>query len=449
MADRIPPHDLNAERAVIGSCLIAREACETATAALTSADFYAPQHQAAFHAIATLTAAGERVDQVVVAAGIPDQHDAIVWLTELMNETPAVSNVGRYAQVVLDHSKSRALIVIGARLTDAGYAQEQAVDVARTVSDQLAESELLRRHADSIIHGYYDDMATLDSGEDRDEVQPWIARGLLRRGQRLLVVAKAGIGKSTLLRQIGYCAENGVHPWTGQRTEQERRALIVELEAGAWDITSSTRTILFGLQRSVDSHSVFDLRRPALLHRPGGIDIRSPEGLAALEAAIQRSQPQVLVMGPIKYMSMMKPGENYETAALALHATLNTLSARYGFAIALEAHFSRGDHGAPGGSERWVDWPDVGFSIHPPDDDTSTRIVPGGTGVEMTVKQFRVPRDSDIWLPSTVIRGADKRLPWSVEDRNDPLRYGSTLFGARYGGVPASDYRPHNQDEVF
>jgi len=444
---RLPPHDLDAERAVLGACLIANEACIAAIETLQPGDFYAPQHAAVFDAIRILTLAEERVEPIVIASMLPDGLDtALPWLLDMLNASPSVSNTRRYASTVLEHSKSRSLIMIGSQLVDSGYNGEPAADVARVFSEQLSESELLRRHADARIKGFYEDMATLDTGEDRGEAQPWIAEGLLRRGQRLLIAAKAGLGKSTLLRQLAFCAENGVHPWTGQRTEKPRRALVVELEAGDWDITASMRSILFGLKRSCDVASVFDLSRPALLHRPGGLDIRSSEGMAALEAAIQRVSPELVVIGPVKYMSIIRPGENYETAALALHGVLNTLSSRYRFALAMEAHFSRGDHGAPGGSERWVDWPDVGFSIHPPEEDVTTRVVVGGTGTEITVKQFRIPRDADIWLPSKLIRGADRRLPWSVDDQPDPYKWSATMFETRFGGYNGET---HEQGAAF
>lgn len=441
---RIPPHDLPAEEALLGACLLSNPAIEAAMSALTPADFYSPLNQRVFDAMCVLHTAGERADQVTLAGMIDDEAADIVYLSSLMMETPSVSGVLQYASLILEASKLRSLILIGANLVDAGYRGDPPAEVARTTSLELGDSELLRRRTDANIQGFYEDIGTLDPGGNRDEHQPWLSEGVLRRGQRLLVVAKAGLGKSFLLRQIAWTSQNGVHMWTGQPTERARPALIVELEAGEWDITDSTRALAVSLSRSLDCN-IGDVQRPALLHRAGGLNLRSPEGLAALEAVIQRVQPEVVCMGPVKYMSQILPGENYENAALALHAILNTLIARYGCAIAMEAHFSRGDHGSPGGSERWVDWPDVGFALHPPENDVSNRIVAGGVGTEIDVKPFRVPRDAGIWLPDTLIRGAAHRLPWSADDGSDPMHLGSSVFATRYGGQPASSYVAHPQ----
>lgn len=439
---QVPPHDLAAERAVLGCCLLSTDATTAAISTVTSADFYNPRHQQTFDAITVLHLADEHVDHVSVASALGASFDEspMTWLHELTLETPAVSAVRRYATTVLEHAKSRSLIHIGAELADAGYNGQPAQAVANRIAEQLADSELLRRHEVGNLRGFYHDIGELDPGVDRDDSQPWIAHGFLRRGQRALVVAKAGIGKSTFLRQLAFCAEAGVHPLTGQVTEKPRRALIVELEAGQWDITASTRDILLGLRRAMQLRSAEDIPRPSLLHRPGGLDIRTPSGRAALEAAIQREQPELVVMGPVKYMGSIKPGENYETAALGLHALLNDLLSRYQFALAMEAHFSRGDHGVPGGSERWVDWPDVGFTIHPHEADQDRPLVPTPSGTEMIVRQFRISRDSDIWLPRTLIRGAKNRLPWSVDDQPDPIRSGTSMFVQRYGGNPGDHH---------
>jgi replicative DNA helicase len=441
------PQDAAAEEALIGACLLAHEAIANSRDVVTPSDFFNRFHGQIYETMLHLVDAGESVDVVSVSDAFPteEREQSIVEMARLQNQTPAISNASRYARQVLLASQQRALIFVGADLTDAGYEHTRSPgEVAERYSEVLANHELLRRHGGGSLVGYYPDIATIDVGADREEAQPWIARGVLRRNQRLLVVARAGLGKSTLLRQLAFCAVNGVHPLTEQPTERKRRALIIELEAGLWDISDSMRDILMALRRSRQLHSAFDLERPALLHRPGGLDIRSPEGRSAVELAIQRAEPDLVVMGPIKYMFAMKPGENYEIAALAVHGILNDMMDRYRFALALEAHFSRGDHGAPGGSERWVDWPDVGFGLHPPEEAP----IPPPPSTEMTVTQFRNPRDSKIYFPPKIMRGIPKHLPWLALDDLDPARPGRSLFAERYGGVREADYEAFEQADL-
>lgn len=445
--ERRLPYDVEAEQAVLGACVLAAEACDISLALLTPADFFRPLHQHVFEAIRTLYLAGHPVDVLSVGA-LTDQHEPRIreLLNEMANATPSVSSA-HYANAVLAHSKSRALIALGSEIVAAGYDRHPAADAAAHFAAVLTDSELLSRYANVVLRGFHDDVGTMDSGVSRDDAQPWIARGVLRRGQRLMVVARAGVGKSVLLRQLAYCAESGVHPWTGQPTETPRRALMVELEAGEWDVVDSMRTLLFSVQRALGAHSVAEVPRPAILHRPGGLDLREPEGLAALEAAIQRTQPELVCMGPVKYMSISKANENYEIAALRLMGILNGLIEKHQFGLALEAHFSRGDHGAPGGSERWVDWPDAGFGVHPPDDDITLPFETGGDGTVMAVKAFRIPRDNRVWLPTALVRGKSGELPWMAPDGKD--RRERSIYATRWGGTAGELYvRIGRQDPI-
>lgn len=451
MAERNPPHNIQAEESLLGSMLLSRRAThEALEAGVLAGDFYKPIHAVIYEAMVSLDLRGVAIDPVTVAdqlahMGRLDDVGGGQYLLGLMNATPSASALN-YAAIVRDVAMLRSMISAAADISQLAY--DNPADVTQAIAEAQAIIGRVATTADTrLLHGYYDDAGMLGSGEGRDDIQPWIAKGVLRRHQRLLVVARAGIGKSTYLRQLAYCCENGVHPYTGQPTEKPRRTLVVELEAGEWDIASSLQAIGFALQRATLVASVFELSRPALLHRPGGLDIRSPLGLATLEAAIRRTQPELVVMGPVKYLSIAKPGENYEIAALALMGLLNELIERYDFALAMEVHFSRGDHGAPGGSERWVDWPDSGFGLHPPSDDITTRLPVGGEGAEMAVKQFRIPRDSDIWVPSTMIRGADGRLPWHVPDHSDPYRAMTTVYSSRYGGMSHDTYAANIQGE--
>jgi len=452
VSQRVPPHNLAAEASLLGAMLLSRQAIYTAVEmGVTAVDFYKPAHAHLWTAMVEMHQGHIDVDPVTVTdhlrrVGLLDDVGGTLFLNELTLQVPAVSNSTRYAKIVQDTSMLRQLIGAAADIADLGYSASE--DVGRSLAEAHASIAKLTDAADlRLLKGYYDDMALLDPGGERDDAQPWIARGVLRRHQRQLVVAKAGIGKSVFLRQLAFCCANGVHPYTGQPTEKPRNALVVELEAGEWDISATMRDLLFALQRPLQVSSVWDVQRPSLLHKAGGIDVRSPQGYAILEAAIRRAEPDLVVMGPVKYLSIAKPGENYEIAALHLMSLLNELLDRYDFALVMEVHFSRGDHGAPGGSERWVDWPDVGFGLHPPSNDVTARLAVGGTGTPITVKQFRTPRDSGIWLPREMIRGADNALPWSIDDAPDPYRYGTTIYASRYGGMPKQTYNPNVQQE--
>ena len=64
---RTPPHDNDAERAVLGSCLQSPTALTNTQQILTAADFYQPRHETIWHAVTRLHQAGDPVDAITVA----------------------------------------------------------------------------------------------------------------------------------------------------------------------------------------------------------------------------------------------------------------------------------------------------------------------------------------------------------------------------------------------
>lgn len=65
---RVPPHDLDAERAVLGGILLDNSAMATVESTVTAADFYHPAHGVIYEAIQAISARREPVDIVTLAA---------------------------------------------------------------------------------------------------------------------------------------------------------------------------------------------------------------------------------------------------------------------------------------------------------------------------------------------------------------------------------------------
>ena len=81
---------------------------------LTAADFYGPQHQLVFEAIAALASDIEPLDAVTVlsrleSVGLLEKTDGVAYLAELIDSTPGASNVAAYAQIVRELSDIRRL----------------------------------------------------------------------------------------------------------------------------------------------------------------------------------------------------------------------------------------------------------------------------------------------------------------------------------------------------
>lgn len=116
-----PPHSLEAEKSVLGSMLLSRDAAELACEMLRAEDFYLPQHQDLFEAMLGLVSRGSAVDSVTVVdalerAGKLSAAGGVGYITELSLFVPSAANVNQYIRIVEDRSVLRQLIRAGGEI---------------------------------------------------------------------------------------------------------------------------------------------------------------------------------------------------------------------------------------------------------------------------------------------------------------------------------------------
>lgn len=147
--DRVPPHSLEAEISVLGSCLISKDAVVTALDLLKADDFYRNAHRVVFEAVHALATSNEPVDAVTVTEWLSrhsrlDEIGGAAALYDLTDQVPTAANAAYYARIVRDRALLRKLIDAGARVTQLGYEPTddalQTVDRAESIVYELAQT---------------------------------------------------------------------------------------------------------------------------------------------------------------------------------------------------------------------------------------------------------------------------------------------------------------------
>ena len=115
LEDKIPPQNLEAEKACLGSMLLDREAIEAAIDVLKDEDFYRYQHRIIFDAILELYKQSIPVDVVTITDYLKsvsqlDKAGGASYLSSLLDEVPTSANVEYYAKIVEQKSLLRKLI---------------------------------------------------------------------------------------------------------------------------------------------------------------------------------------------------------------------------------------------------------------------------------------------------------------------------------------------------
>src|SRR4051812_42047577 len=138
-AVRPMPHNLDAERSILGGILLDGSAINDAAKTITSADFYVETHRKVFEAMLSLSADGIPIDRVTVKERLSDLgtlaqaggEDAIDVLDKIV---PSASNIGFYASAVKKKSVARRVIIearaVALRAHEQGNVDEILADAA-------------------------------------------------------------------------------------------------------------------------------------------------------------------------------------------------------------------------------------------------------------------------------------------------------------------------------
>ena len=124
---RVPPHDLTAERAVIGGILLMNEALNTVTELpLEAAHFYKDAHALIYEAMIELFAANQPVDSVtlrerLVTANKLPRVGGDEYLHALTDTIPTVANIEAHAKIVIEKALVRRVIHASHEIAATGY----------------------------------------------------------------------------------------------------------------------------------------------------------------------------------------------------------------------------------------------------------------------------------------------------------------------------------------
>lgn len=134
---RVMPANNEAERAVIGSMLMSRDAITTATDKLNSSDFYNRQYGIMFDTIVAMHDSGEIPDESVDivtlqnhlrAKDYPEEMLSLDALRDILYTVSSSVNIAQYAQIVYEKSMKRRLIKINEELSSKCYADQTPID---------------------------------------------------------------------------------------------------------------------------------------------------------------------------------------------------------------------------------------------------------------------------------------------------------------------------------
>ena len=221
--DRIPPNNLEAEMAVIGSVLVDREMVAAVGEIVRPSDFYAHVHETIFSVLLDLYERGEPLDKISVAEelrrrGLLERVGGLSYIGMLMDTVQSAASARYYATIVREKSVLRSLIHAGTEITQLGYEGEEDVPGAldrseqlvyeigerRGITDFVPVNRLMKEAFDHIDRRFHqrDDLTGLTSGfRDIDEMTTGF-----QPGNFVIIAARPGMGKTSFALNMAVAA---------------------------------------------------------------------------------------------------------------------------------------------------------------------------------------------------------------------------------------------------
>ncbi len=341
---RVPPHDLVAERGVLGSMLLSADAARIAVERLTDAAFYHLAHGDVFAAMAGLLDEHDALDLILVRDELArrerlDKVGGQGYLLELMESVPTSGNVEHYADIVRRCAVRRHVIDATAQ------AQRDAFDPAVDEDDLLdaTEARMLAvrdvrsdaiRDAPTVLSAVFDRLAELQQNPggmtglatgfyDLDDLT-----GGLQPGDFVVLAARPSQGKTSLALNIlhNVCAV------------QRRPAALFSLEMPAEQIVAN----FVCLHCRIDTH---DFRRGTLTDRQWGALESAVDELADLplyiddsasmrildlraraRRVVRRYSAEIIVVDYLQLLTARASHENRATEVAAISRGLKALA---------------------------------------------------------------------------------------------------------------------------
>lgn len=222
MSDEIPrtlPHNLDAERAVLGAILIRNEAINAATVLIDSADFFRAAHRIVFDRMVALSQRGQAIDFVTLVeelgrTGQVEEVGGAAYVAALTDGVPRATNVEHYARIVKEKSTRRRLIVSANQILIDAYSSEDEAD------QQLdaAQRQIFEISDDAVRSGFVplsavvrDGFATLEALQSHGSAITGVPTGFteldtvtsgLQPSDLVIVAARPSMGKTSFVLNI-------------------------------------------------------------------------------------------------------------------------------------------------------------------------------------------------------------------------------------------------------
>jgi replicative DNA helicase len=251
---KTPPHDVDAEKSVLGAILINPATLSEVAEFLKSEQFYLTEHQLIYSCMLTLYEKLQPIDIVTLKNGLT--HDGNLkkiggasYLSELIDIVPTAAHAEHYAHIVQDHFIKRKLIELSSKMVENAF--DEKTETKNLLDD--AEKEIFALSREHLHRDFIELKEIL--AESFERLEEFVKKGVHLRGvptgfaeldaklagmqnsNLLILAARPGVGKTTLaLNMALHIATKDKIPVGFFSLEMSKEELVDRLLVGQADI---------------------------------------------------------------------------------------------------------------------------------------------------------------------------------------------------------------------
>jgi putative DNA primase/helicase len=293
--DRPLPHNLEAERSVLGSIILESSypnpRLKAAAEKLKPSDFFLPQNATIFREMLAVNEEARPIDLITITERLQfknelEQCGGVGYISSLIDGVPRVSNVAHYAAIVQEKSAIRTVMY-------------EAQDILRQAWTGLSSYDELRARMELMVkqssNGHSRKVTPVDLTDFLVMNLPpveWIIHPVLPMQGSAMVYAWRGKGKTFFLLTLGMQIATA-QPFFGWTIERPHRMHYVDGEMPANYLQERLRALASGYEAKIPEPGMFHLLTPDLLEY-GVPNIATGEGQRMIEEHLREGDSIIL-----------------------------------------------------------------------------------------------------------------------------------------------------------